>query len=526
MNNTVILIPTYNEKENITQIIPRIFEFAPSVSVMVIDDNSPDGTAQTVEQMQSKFPNLSLYKRIKKEGLGRAYMDAFKKVLTERPDTKFICTMDADLSHDPMYLPKMFEATKQSDYIIGSRYVPGGSVVGWEFHRKLLSFFGNHYVRLVTGISTHDCTSGFACMSADTIRKIDFSDFDTSGYAFLMYLKYKAWKNGARMYEVPICFKNRITGESKITSNIIQEGLLLPWRLIKKNKNIKSGTIICPQCKKNTAHYWFEKNNTKVNKCENCGLIFVYPIPTNLDKIYSENYFCGANNGFGYINYDADKTNEIDEFKKYLEKIESQYPNKGRLLDIGAATGSFISAAKNRGWDVAGVEISEYAAEQGRKKGLDIKAGIVENCKFEQNSFDVITMWDVFEHLPDPDKTISYVGNLLKPNGLLVLNSPNAGSTYARLMGKHWALIIPPEHLHLFNKKNAKVLLDKCGFSVVATDCIGKKFKLAYVFQILYTVRHNQIWKKISDLIKKTPLNKVSFPINLRDNMFIIARKK
>lgn len=230
----MILIPTYNEKENITKIVPRVFEFTPNVSVMVIDDNSPDGTAEIVETMQQKYPNLSLYKRTKKEGLGRAYMDAFQKVLKEKPDTKFICTMDADLSHDPRYLPDMFAATKKNDYIIGSRYVPGGSVVGWEFYRKMLSYLGNHYVRLVTHIPTHDCTSGFACINADILRKMDFTDFDTSGYAFLMYLKYKAWKNGANMYEVPICFKNRITGESKITMNIIQEGLLLPWRLIKK----------------------------------------------------------------------------------------------------------------------------------------------------------------------------------------------------------------------------------------------------------------------------------------------------
>ena len=190
MNNTVILIPTYNEKENIIQMIPRVFKFAPNISIMVIDDNSPDGTAEEVEKMQQKYPNLSLYKRDKKEGLGRAYMDAFKKVLREKPETKFICTMDADLSHDPKYLPKIFEATDKHDYIIGSRYIPGGSIVGWEFRRKLLSYLGNHYVRLITGIPSHDCTSGFSCISTNILRKINFIDFDTSGYAFLIYLKY------------------------------------------------------------------------------------------------------------------------------------------------------------------------------------------------------------------------------------------------------------------------------------------------------------------------------------------------
>lgn len=519
---TVILIPTYNERENILRLVPNIFAATPDVHIMVIDDHSPDGTAEAVEELKSSYPNAMLYRRPGKEGLGRAYMDAFKKNLDET-DYEVICTMDADLSHDPNHLPAMLHAIETHDIVIGSRYVPGGSIIGWEPWRKLLSRWGNQYCRIVTRIPIHDCTTGFTAMRASFLRKINFSDFDTSGYAFLIYLKYKFWKLGARICEVPICFRNRITGESKISTRIIQEGLLLPWRLIKKPA--AATRPACPVCNDTKTYFWFTKNNCDVYRCAICRLIFIFPIPTGIAHVYSDDYFCGAEGGFGYINYDEDKDAASTEFKKYLDAIEHHYPSKGSLLDVGAATGSFLAAARERGWRVTGVEISPFAAEAGRNKGIDVRTGIVEEAEFAEQSFDVITLWDVFEHLPDPEQTLSYLRKLLKPSGLLVMNTPNAGSMYARLLGKRWVLIIPPEHLRLFTPHNLRILLERNGFSLILKDTISKRFKPAYIFQILYTVRHQKIWRNICDYIKKTPLNQFSIPINTRDNMFIIARK-
>ena len=209
-----------------------------------------------------------------------------------------------------------------------------------------------------------------------------------------------------------------------------------------------------------------------------------------------------------------------------MDKIEKQYPDKGSLLDVGAATGSFMTAAKKRGWNVSGVEISDFAAETGRQKGLDIKTGILENCGYEKEYFDIITLWDVFEHISNPQSTLAHIKKILKPGGLIVMNLPDSDSLFARLMGKKWALIIPPEHLHLFSIHNLKILLERNQFSLISKDTIGKKFKLAYVFHALYTIRHKKIWRKISNLIKKTPLNNLSVLINLRDNMFVIAKKQ
>lgn len=519
---STLIIPTYNEKENIRIVIPQIFSILPDISILVVDDNSPDGTAKEVLELQKIFPRLSLYNRPKKEGLGTAYLDAFKKIL-EEDQMDIIFTMDADLSHNPKYLPQMIRGAEKYDFVIGSRYIKGGGVVGWEKWRKILSDWGNRYCRLVTGLPTKDCTSGFQCIKTSLLKKIDFSDFDASGYAFLMYLKYKSWKQEAKITEVPIIFKNRETGESKISGNIIKEGLFLPWKLIAKPKKT---SFFCPNCLQQTADNWFTKNNHQINKCRACGLIFVYPAPNNTETIYNNDYFCGAQGGFGYINYDNDKKADFQVFEKYLNLLEQYKINKGHLLDVGAATGIFLDIAKKRGWNVAGVEISEYASQKAKEKGLEVFIGTMENLKNRKENFDAITMWDLIEHVPDPKQQLAISYNLLKPGGLLAINTPDAGSFYAKIRGKKWHLILPPEHINLFNQANLKQLLEKSGFKILAIKKIGKKFKIPYIFQILYTVNRRFIWKFLSDLTRQIPiLNKFNIPINLRDNMFIIAKK-
>lgn len=521
---TTIVIPTYNEKDNIRTLIPKIFSILPNVSILVVDDNSPDGTEAEIKKIQKKFPNLFLFSRLKKEGLGTAYMDAFKKIIAENK-TDIIFTMDADLSHNPKYLPQMIEAIEKNDFVIGSRYIKGGGILGWEKWRKILSNLGNHYCRLVTDMPIKDCTSGFQCIRISLLKKINFSDFDASGYSFLMYLKYKAWKQGAKINEIPIIFKNRETGESKISVNIIKEGIFLPWQLINKNGK-KSFYPLCPICQRKNTKFWFTKNNTDVYQCQSCRLIFMYPIPNQTDQIYTSPYFNGANNGFGYINYEEDKDDESLEFSRYLDYIEKYCPDKGQLLDVGTATGTFLSAAQSRGWDVTGVEISDYAAAKGREKKIPIITGTIEMNELPPNSFEVITFLDVFEHVPYPQQTLEKARQLLKTNGLLVFNLPDAGSWCAKILKKRWALIIPPEHLHLFNRKNFQYLLNSQGFHIIFLTKIGKYFKPAYILQILYTIGHKKLWKKISKYVRKTSFNQYSMPINLRDNMFIIARKE
>lgn len=229
----VVILPTYNERSNVVKIIHSIFDVLPNINIVVVDDNSPDGTGKEVLNLKAVFPNLSLISRKNKEGLGKAYAYAFNEVLRDK-DVRNVIMMDADLSHDPKYLPEMLSNRPNFNVIVGSRYIKGGDTVGWEMWRRLLSRFGNIYCHTITRMPIYDCTSGFILIDADMLRRINFLNMDMSGYAFIMELKYSLYLLGSKFKEIPIIFKNRAEGESKISNHIIREGIIAPWKMILK----------------------------------------------------------------------------------------------------------------------------------------------------------------------------------------------------------------------------------------------------------------------------------------------------
>ncbi|MEK7578830.1 MAG: polyprenol monophosphomannose synthase [Patescibacteria group bacterium] len=229
----VIILPTYNERENISSLVEEIFSLLPEIGILIVDDNSPDGTANLVEKLKVKYSNLSLLKRPEKNGLGGAYIEGFKKLLADA-EIKNIFMMDADFSHSPKYLPQMIAESENYGLIIGSRYIKGGGIAKWELWRKILSVTGNFYVRILLGRRVHDWTGGFNCISADYLREVDLDKIDLSGYAFIMGLKYFLIKTGASIKEIPIIFEARRGGESKLSHHIISEGIIAPWKIILK----------------------------------------------------------------------------------------------------------------------------------------------------------------------------------------------------------------------------------------------------------------------------------------------------
>lgn len=236
MIQDLVILPTYNERLNIADLIHAIFNAHPHVGVLVVDDNSPDGTASVVQELQGRYPNLRLLLRQKKNGLGAAYIHAFREALKER-QLRLLIMMDADFSHDPKYIKTFFHYITQCDVVVGSRYVKGGMTTGWELRRRILSYLGNRYLRFLTGIPIADCTGGFNCVRREMLGQIDLENLlSFRGYAFIIALKYYLWKSGARFKEIPIMFKNRTKGNSKISNSIIQEGLFTPWRLALSKK--------------------------------------------------------------------------------------------------------------------------------------------------------------------------------------------------------------------------------------------------------------------------------------------------
>ena len=226
---TLIISPTYNERKNVDQIIHEVFSRNPDNHMLIVDDSSPDGTADIVRGLQEKYPNLFLEIREKKDGLGKAYIYGFKWALTR--DYDFIAQMDADMSHHPKEITKMVELLGDYDVAIGSRYINGVSVVNWPIRRLVISYGANLYSRLATGMPLKDATGGYKVWSKKVLESIDLDGVKSSGYSFQIEMNFRAWIKGFKLVEHPIIFIDRTIGESKMSRTIMFEAVWMVWRL-------------------------------------------------------------------------------------------------------------------------------------------------------------------------------------------------------------------------------------------------------------------------------------------------------
>ena len=228
--SALVIIPTYNERANIPVLVAGLMKHA-NVRVLVVDDNSPDGTGALAEELGRQYAGrVSVLHRTTNRGFGRSYIDGMKQALGENVDV--ICQMDADLSHDPAQLPDLIAAASGADMVIGSRYVPGGTIVNWPLKRHVLSRFANTYIRTVTRVSAHDCTSGYRCWKKSALASLPLDSFFSDGYSFLVEMLFVAHRRGCRIAEVPITFVERREGESKVSRAVLLESAVTPWRLI------------------------------------------------------------------------------------------------------------------------------------------------------------------------------------------------------------------------------------------------------------------------------------------------------
>ncbi|HQF81641.1 MAG TPA: polyprenol monophosphomannose synthase [Candidatus Syntrophosphaera thermopropionivorans] len=225
----LLIIPTYNEIANIKNIITASLSQSPDLYILVIDDNSPDGTAKAVKEMMENEPHINLIERPKKMGLGSAYVQGFKYALNN--DYDYVLEMDADFSHNPADIPRLLEAAKKYDVVIGSRYCQGVNIINWPFRRLLISYFASKYVRIITGMPIKDPTSGFKCFRRRVLEAIDLNSILSDGYAFQIEMNFRAWVKGFTIYEIPIVFTERRDGVSKMSRQIVWEAAWMVWRL-------------------------------------------------------------------------------------------------------------------------------------------------------------------------------------------------------------------------------------------------------------------------------------------------------
>ena len=225
----VVVVPTYNERENIEELIGKTLSTSPDIDIVIVDDNSPDGTGEIAEKIAKENPRVKVLHRPGKMGLGSAYVEGFKWALEKGYD--FIMEMDADFSHNPEDIPRFIEKIKEYDLVIGSRYTDGVSVVNWPISRLLLSYFANIYARTVTGVPIMDLTGGFKCFRREVLESINLDTIMSDGYAFQIEMNYRAYKKGFRITEIPIIFIERRAGSSKMSKKIVWEAFWLVWKL-------------------------------------------------------------------------------------------------------------------------------------------------------------------------------------------------------------------------------------------------------------------------------------------------------
>jgi dolichol-phosphate mannosyltransferase len=233
MNQTLIIVPTYNERDNLPRMTAKLLSLPAGVDVLVVDDNSPDGTGKIADELAAKSPQLHVLHRAGKEGLGRAYLAGFKWAL-ER-GYEFIFEMDCDFSHNPDDIPAFLEAIKDADLVLGSRYVGGIRVINWPLGRLMLSRSAGKYVALVTGMPFTDPTGGYKCFRRRALQTVNLDEIRSNGYSFQIELTHRLWRQGYKIAEVPIIFTDRMHGQSKMAGGIVNEAFWLVWRLWLQN---------------------------------------------------------------------------------------------------------------------------------------------------------------------------------------------------------------------------------------------------------------------------------------------------
>ncbi|OGU54651.1 MAG: dolichyl-phosphate beta-D-mannosyltransferase [Ignavibacteria bacterium RBG_13_36_8] len=226
---SLVIIPTYNEIDNIKKLIPQLLNLYSDLDILIVDDNSPDRTWEYVEKLSAGNIKVKLIRREMKLGLGTAYVAGFKYMLGHGYDIAF--QMDADFSHDPKDLADFLRHIEKYDLVIGSRYISGVNVVNWPISRLLLSYFANLYTRIITGLPVYDCTSGFKCIRRKVLESIDLDQIHSNGYSFQIEMNFKTWKKGFKIFEFPIVFVDRFQGSSKMSKKIVREAVFMVWKL-------------------------------------------------------------------------------------------------------------------------------------------------------------------------------------------------------------------------------------------------------------------------------------------------------
>jgi 2-polyprenyl-3-methyl-5-hydroxy-6-metoxy-1,4-benzoquinol methylase len=480
----LVFTATYCEAENVKLLCRDILALPVQADILIVDDNSPDGTGDVLDHMAENEARLAIVHRPRKLGLGSAHKLAMTYAVQH--DYDVLVTMDADLSHAPEEIPRLLSKLEEVDFVIGSRYMRGGKCE-YTGYRRNISVLANILARRLLGIPLHEFTTSFRAFRVPMLAEIQFSRIRSQGYSFFMEALWHIYRAGRTCAEVPITFSDRVHGESKIPKNEIFNGMrklaelcllrLVRWRRPRlPSADISAPCYLCGSTmvvelypKLDGAEISAEayrctsmshQKKPQVVQCLSCGLAAAGEMPASqeLDQLY-----------FDVVDqtYLKNQDARVRTFAHAMATIDPYLPAAGRMLEVGAYCGLFMQEAKKRGWQVEGVEPSRWAAEQAKASGLVIHQGTLETCMDRvQGDSDVIVMWDVLEHLADPMAELNRLNSLLDDDGVLCLSTLDVDTWFPRLLGRRWPWIMDM-HLFYFGHDVTQDMLGRAGFELV-----------------------------------------------------------
>jgi len=490
-NKILIFIATYNENFNISNLFQSILNVSPNYDVLIIDDNSTDGTKESLERLSHANGRLTVINRPNKMGLGSAHRAAMIYAL--KNEYEELVTMDGDFSHSPETIPLMLNQLKTYDFVIGSRYMRDGKS-DYIGYRKWISIIANHVARKILGIKLHECTTSFRAFRVALFNSLNLSEIKSNGYSFFLECVYEINCISSKITEVPIHFKDRFHGESKIPKTEIFRSIyklskLFLSRFYKKQTylinpaEIKSACYLCNnQCvvevnRGNIDNENFKaeaykctslehKSKPQVLNCLICGLSYVpeSSYPKDIETIYSE---------VQDLTYLENWQSRKKTFQKSLVQISPYLPDKGHLLEVGSYCGFFLESFQKKypSWDYIGVEPSKWASEYARSQ-LNIKTmtGTLEdNVQALASDYDAVVSWDVLEHLKDPLAFLTQINSIMKQNGVFCFSTLDIENWFPKLMGKRWPWLMEM-HLFYYKSDTTEQLLNKAGFKIIESE--------------------------------------------------------
>jgi len=551
MRRSQLLVFTtcYNERENIGRLIDQIVQNLPHADILVVDDNSPDGTWEIIQEKTATYPQLVGVKRPRKLGIGSAHKYALFYAMRE--GYKTLITMDADLSHDPKYLPSLLSAHGPGVFVTGSRYCAGGSC-DYTGYRNIISRLGNFAARLALNVQVKELTTYYRVFDVDSLRCLPLHRVHAAGYSYGVQLMYYLRRAGVEIREVPIHFTDRTQGASKIPRaqivlsavdllNLVSKRLLI-FRDLEPDTFVHDVCSNCgdrvlamkhrgsrdpkniPSTREDSPAYQCtsvgNRSYPPVYTCLACGL---EQVPESLMPPRLELFYKGVVDDKYLLNVDA----RTYTFQRVFDRIEPYLPRKQhpRILEVGAYCGLFIKEAERRGWSGHGVEPSTWASRYAREvTGVCVHEGLLsENLSKLDRKYDAVVSWDVLEHVRNPLLFLRECAEFLEEGGVLCFSTLDIDTWPPRLLGKHWPWLMDM-HVHYFDRHVMQDMLARAGLELLQAEPYTHYARLSYVITGAMRVLPRALGRLLQPLTRLVP-SRLMVPVALGDIKLYVARK-